>query len=107
MFKLISLASLIVCLTIGEAHSQHMLELGSCGMWLEYRTTYSNSVRTAQMEGWAIGYLSGTAVWSDNLDPLQGVDADAVFYWLDNYCREHPIDPFSKALAAFVHAHPR
>jgi hypothetical protein len=102
------LIALIVFLIAGEAQSQTVKLVGdgantSCGTWLESRrTTYNHYMAT-----WALGYLSGVAIWSQTLNPLNSVDAEGVFYWLDNYCREHPIDKFSNALAAFVHEHPR
>jgi hypothetical protein len=39
-------------------------------------------------------------------DPLHGMDADGVWAWVDNYCRDHPIDMILSASEAFLHAHP-
>jgi hypothetical protein len=54
-----------------------------------------------------LGYLSGVAIWVTNLAPLDGMDADGVWGWLDNRCRANPIEDFSDAVKAFVDAHPR
>jgi hypothetical protein len=59
------------------------------------------------MGNWALGYLSGAGTFSENLNPLQGVDADAVFYWLDNYCRARPTARFGDAVRAFIYEHPK
>ena len=57
---------------------------------------------------WVVGYLSGVgAVDVAGYDPLNGMDAEGVFAWIDNYCRAHPLDKIEKAAATFVAAHPR
>jgi hypothetical protein len=78
----------------------------SCGSWLEARQQKSRDAVALQQ--WTIGHLSGVAVYSENLNPLEGLHADAVWYWLDNYCRANPIKSLSKdALPAFIDEHPR
>jgi hypothetical protein len=47
------------------------------------------------MGNWALGFLSGVAIYSTDLNPLEGVDSDAVSYWLDNYCQARPTDRLS------------
>jgi hypothetical protein len=57
-----------------------------------------SSLEVRRQDGWqavamqqsALGYLSGAAVHSEDLDPLQVVDASGVWLWLDNDCRGHP-----------------
>jgi len=46
-------------------------------------------------------------LYGDNLNPLEGVDSNAVAYWLDNYCQARPTDRFVDALKAFIQQHPR
>ena len=75
----------------------------SCGKWLAERKSGSYF----QMSGWALGYLSGAATFHPSLNPLHGMDADGVEYWLDNYCRSHPTQQFADALKAFVDEHPQ
>jgi hypothetical protein len=77
----------------------------SCGSWTTDRTSRSGAAR--QDEQWVLGYMSGAAVWGSNLDPLNGLDGDAVWAWMDNYCRAHPLVPIDNAAAAFVREHPR
>ena len=59
------------------------------------------------MGNWALGFLSGVAIYSGELNPLKGVDANAVAYWLDNYCQARPTEDFVDALRAFIRQHPR
>ena len=100
---------LVVMLSLyGQAWAETVRTLGagsnsSCGSWLENRRSSSYSA----MGNWALGFLSGAATFSRDLDPLEGIDAPAIFYWLDNYCRIHPIDRFVDALHVFVNEHPR
>ena len=90
-----------------EAHSQSVTTLGagnsSCGSWLSARA--SNNYFS--MGNWALGFLSGVGIYSTDLNPLEGVDSDAVSYWLDNYCQARPTDRFVDALNAFIRQHPR
>ena len=91
-----------------EAHSQgvHLLGAGtnsSCGSWLADRATNNYF----SMGNWALGFLSGVAIYGDNLNPLEGVDSNAIAYWLDNYCQSRPTDRFVDALKAFIRQHPR
>ena len=104
----IIVALLVMLFLTGKAWSESVRTLGpgsssSCGAWLEERT----SSRYSFMGIWALGYLSGAATLSKDLDPLEGIDADALFHWLDNYCHIHPIDRFVDALAVFIREHPK
>jgi hypothetical protein len=75
----------------------------TCGKWLADR----QSGNAFSMSTWALGYLSGAATFSSILNPLHDLDSDAVLYWVDNYCRSHPLDKFPIALNAFAAEHPR
>ena len=76
----------------------------SCGAW----TTARHDKGAWGYEQWVFGYLSGTA---DNLggavDPLRGLDKQAVWSWMDNYCRAHPLEKIYKASRVFLKEHPR
>ena len=59
----------------------------SCGTWLEERrqqTTWKHE------EIWLTGYLSGMAV-ALKKDILKDTDNNAIFFWVDNYCRDHSL----------------
>lgn len=86
-----------------------ILEMGEKFLRL-YREMVSFAIEIGAVlppPAWGLGYLSGAASYSSDLDPLRAMDADAVFYWIDNYCRIHPLDRFVKALDAFVSEHPK
>jgi hypothetical protein len=74
----------------------------TCGKWLADRQGGERF-----LINWALGFLSGAAVYSQSLNPLERLDSDAVLYWIDNYCRAHPLDQFGVALKAFVVEHPK
>lgn len=54
------------------------------------------------MVNWALGYISGAAIWGGVGDPLRPTDANGVFYWLDNYCRTAAAGPLREAIDAFI-----
>jgi hypothetical protein len=94
-----------------QASAQHMITtLGpvsiSCGTWLEWRA--NNSVQSAQLEWWTLGFVSGVNVVVSEVntaqdaaqvsDFLKGGDPNGLFVWLDNFCRKQPLDPFPTAV---------
>ena len=70
----------------------------SCGKWLDYR---SRKIEDG-MINWALGFISGSAVYGDVGNPLQSTDSEGVIYWLDNYCRTHASESFSAAVRSFI-----
>jgi hypothetical protein len=97
---------LMVSIAALPADAVRSLGLGSspCGNWTADRT--ARGVYAAAEEQWVVGYLSGVAVWAQDLDPLKGLDAPAVWAWMDNYCRAHPLAMIINAVDAFVREHP-
>jgi hypothetical protein len=92
-----------------EADARRLMGAGvsSCGTWTEDRKIPASfdAVQDAQ---WAEGFLSGVGwLHTDGIDPLNGLDANAVLAWLDNYCAAHPLDQIDDAVGAFVQRHPR
>jgi hypothetical protein len=76
----------------------------SCGTW----TVWRRVGRASLPEQWILGFLSGVGYEGGGGDnPLNGVDADAVWAWMDNYCRANPLDHVANAGAAFFATHPR
>jgi hypothetical protein len=89
-----------------DARTYHQIGQGnsSCGSWTAWRRD-GLSVAPGQ---WVLGFLSGVGFDSGGDDnPLQGMDADGVWAWIDSYCAAHPIDHIAAAAAAFYYAHPR
>jgi hypothetical protein len=99
---------LMVSIAAPPAHAAQVQIVGpgnkSCGAWTADRTAQGASVVLVD-EAWVVGYLSGVAFWG-GLDPMKGLDTQAVFAWLDNYCRAHPLTDIIEAANAFVHEHP-
>jgi hypothetical protein len=89
---------------LAQTNPRHVLGVGSietCGKWTEDRG-HRASGAWLYAGNWALGYLSGVAMFGD-YDILLRLDSDAVFGWLDNYCLMHPLTPFTDALVEFVH----
>lgn len=64
----------------------------SCGQWQEYRTR-ENKAMSYHIQAWIAGYLSGYNVAADDPDFLIGKpDPVAMYTWIDNYCRDKPLD---------------
>jgi len=80
-----------------------ILEIGvdSCSDWSKERQT--KSYLRAQLESWALGFLSGWS-WTRTEPgaPFKGVDEATIFSWLDRYCRANPKDGLPAALRKFV-----
>jgi hypothetical protein len=78
----------------------------SCGTWTADRRL-PQSFAAAQDEQWVLGFLAGIGFVGQGGDnPLDGLDADAVWAWFDNYCQANPLLHISQAAAAFYGAHP-
>jgi hypothetical protein len=80
----------------------------SCGVW----TAARHDKHAGGFEQWVLGYASGVGSGShasgrQDVNPLLGVDAQGVLAWIDNYCRDHPLEMVVDAANAFVAAHPR
>jgi hypothetical protein len=119
MRSFLPLAALTVLLASGATEAQAFRAIGSgtlsCGSWSAHRREYrlgdpatlGAQVHSVEDGAWVLGFLSGIGFVGDNTDdPLDGVDADGVWAWIDNYCRDHPIQHIAKAAAAFYYAHP-
>jgi hypothetical protein len=75
-----------------------------CGAWTEARQQNAAELP----EHWLLGYLSGIGSESvSGTDPLKSMDAEAVFAWVDNYCRAHPLDTIERAGGSFARQHRR
>jgi hypothetical protein len=99
-------ALLISSAEAAQPGTYNLLGLGtiSCGTW----TAWRREGRASLPEQWILGFLSGVGYEGGGGDnPLNGVDADAVWAWMDNYCRANPLDRVAKAGAAFAATHPR
>jgi hypothetical protein len=104
MTRRVARALLVVATLSGRAEAVQTMGAGvgiSCGTWLEDRRTRGGHFSALN---WALGYLSGAAIFGDVGDPLRGVDPNGVAYWLDNWCRANPSSYFSDGVRAFINA---
>jgi hypothetical protein len=70
-------------------------------MWSVTSARRIEGLENISFTAWALGYLSGlnqALHGFKKADMLQGVDAQALLSWLDNYCRANPLDNLGKAL---------
>jgi hypothetical protein len=76
----------------------------SCGEWLNIRSTGGNQANAFQASAWIDGFLSGVnAGIPGNSDFLASKPSSIALYaWVDNYCRSHPLDPLRTAALALA-----
>ena len=75
------------------------LGMPSCGAWTAARAYQSDGI-AAQYEKWVFGFQSGLN-WAQSAtrgDVVRDTDADAILGWVDQHCREHPLDPVLRAV---------
>lgn len=93
--------------TPAKAYTAAGYGLQSCGTWTAARKEPDSAAADAY-EGWVMGFFSGVG-WEgpQNIDPLNGTDAEGVWAWIDNYCAANPLIKIDEATAAFVTFHPK
>lgn len=71
----------------------------SCGAWIAARANPSNG-RAIQYEKWVWGFESGLNWAGRNTrgDVLRGMEGEGVLGWVDQFCREHPLDDLVSAV---------
>lgn len=86
---------LLIAIAIGfSTNSYAVMTRGyaSCGQWVTSRADEDKHWATVgAFTSWELGFLSGMALITQD-DILKNVDAASVQLWLDNYCKEHPLD---------------
>src|SRR5690349_9318000 len=86
----------LLLLSVGGADAQMMRGAGaeSCGQWMSYMFGVERQVEV----NWVLGFLSAANILgSEGHDFLKGTDDGAVSVWMDNYCRQHPLDQIAGA----------
>ncbi len=69
----------------------------SCQSWMQARRTSSDEA--FQYEAWVTGFLSG-AGWKNA--PIAQTDYTAINYYVDDYCRRHPMKDLFAATKALI-----
>ena len=112
MRKLIFATCAAMTLACTSAEAAHYMAMGagtlSCGSWTAARSYQQSLPQKLEVETWILGFLSGIGFEGTSIgdDPLQGVDAQAVWAWVDNFCRANPPATIANAGGAFAHEHP-
>ena len=110
MMQVLVLIVLTFILSASDAAGFTRLGAGtaSCGAWAAFRREGSGSVRALSSEQWVLGFIDGiTEESGGTLDPFNGVEAENVWEWIDNYCQANPLKSIAEAASAFIAAHPR
>lgn len=83
----------------------------SCAEWTVFRR-HPDGFAAIVAGTWVLGFLSGVG-WADVegqggelMNPLNGVQADTVWAWIDRYCRANPSDTIAWAAGQFALDHP-
>lgn len=83
----------------------------SCGTWLATRNAKDTGgmLTSSLYNQWLLGWVSAAGYYGEALGKplgkpmrLRTTDGAALFAWVDNYCREHPLDPIALAAARLV-----
>jgi len=98
MMRLIGIVLLLISIA-SPAQSAPKMYLGigvnkTCGAWTAERRSSSHGGTALWMglASWTLGFLSGLNVKPDEVDFLVPTDTNAIWAWIDNYCRAHPLD---------------
>jgi hypothetical protein len=103
---LLSIALILALMTSAEAFKIIGAGVDSCGTWMADRH-HPRSPDALQDEQWVLGFLSGVGYeGGEGVDPLNDMEANGVWAWIDNYCQAYPIETITTAAKAFNSAHP-
>lgn len=101
-----ALFTIVVAIGLSNANAQTMTLIGggrnSCGTWTSDRQ--KNEVQAYFLQEWVDGYLSGMediVSLSMKKNIQINTDANGIYGWLDNYCRQNPTVNLIGASAAF------
>jgi hypothetical protein len=73
-----------------------------CEAYIEERWD-QQGVRYKQIQAWISGYVTSYNGWqADTHDILGHATVGGVESWVENYCREHPLNNLSNAMAELV-----
>lgn len=74
----------------------------SCGQWIEERKI--NGRQSHANEYWVMGFVSAFNIYAPESDGLagDGVDSPSIFSWIDQRCKEHPLEKILVSVKALV-----
>jgi hypothetical protein len=106
--KIVAIAALAVVTCSAEASAANPVMIvgngtRSCAEWTSNRNDRTG-VATIAMEAWIGGFITAFNSYgaSRSGDVLNGMTSDAVWTWMDNYCRVNSQDQLAVAAVAFI-----
>ena len=101
---------LILAVLLAGSVSAHGLEVygagaESCGKWIEFS---KNQLMRYNLNQWVLGFVSAASLFDGakklgfESGELAETDSNAVGVWMDNYCRENPLDTIMLAAGVLV-----
>jgi len=92
----------VAVMTFTPVHAQTITVMGSrsCGQWAA--VSGDPTVERAVIKNWLTGFMSGLAM-GQGKDILEQTDADSIYLWMDNYCRENPLNSLSNGGNTLYH----
>ena len=99
MIRIITIA-LLAMLIGGTARAQQYKVFGhgnqSCGSWTEAKE--ETNLELIVFTSWLSGYLSAVSVWVETgSGRVNETDIRGAVAWMDNYCRDNPLDSVAGA----------
>jgi hypothetical protein len=88
-----------VSLWVGSAQAEYRIAGHgnvSCGEWQRHRKQPEGTLARAGVEAWVLGYVT-RASYDEDANLGQGTDHEGLWAWVDNYCRNHPLDTLAVA----------
>lgn len=71
-------------------------ETDSCAGWTAERS--KSGYRSQVQEGWVLGFISGLNAFGANTgDIAPGTTGTGLLGWVDNYCKDNPLDSITTA----------
>lgn len=98
---LILAVSALVFPTVGNAAAIMGAGAHPCSMWTKWRALDWNDSLRANVEGWALGYMSGVS-YSNDSQALRGATPEPIFKAIDERCSLKPNELTADALLAVL-----
>jgi len=70
--------------------------VATCGTWVTER----NQGAGQDMFGWVLGYVTAAGYYTSFT--LRGTDSEGMRVYMDNYCKQHPLDRLEKGVQRLV-----
>lgn len=73
-----------------------------CGGWITSRAEPNQKAVAIRNGSWLRGFISGLSV-GRNIDYIKNhPSGDSLDLWMDNYCKNHPLDNLNEGVAALA-----